>query len=74
MDDTTIVALNLIFLMTLGIGFMMFLGHVLVFTTFLILVGAGRFVALGFTALGAGFQRAEQQTTLQRTLTAERKR
>jgi len=51
MDDTTTVALNLTFLMTLGIGFLMFLGHVLVFTTFLMLLGAGRFVALTFTGL-----------------------
>lgn len=51
MDDTTTVALNLTYLMTLGIGFLMLPGHVLAFTTILMLVGAGRFVALSFTAL-----------------------
>ena len=44
------IALNLTFLMTLGIGFLMFLGHVLTFTTILVLVGVGRLVALSCTA------------------------
>jgi hypothetical protein len=49
-EITTTVALNLTFLMTLGIAHLMFLGHVLVFTSVLALVGAVRFVAVTFTS------------------------
>jgi hypothetical protein len=51
MPDTTTTALNLTFLMTLGIGFLMFLGQVLAFTTILVLVGGARLAALSFAAL-----------------------
>jgi len=47
---TATVALSLTFLMTLGIGLLMFLGHALVFTSVATLVGAFRFVAVTFTA------------------------
>lgn len=50
MADTTTIALSLTFLMTLGIGFLMFLGHFLAFTTILVLVGGGRFITLSFAA------------------------
>jgi hypothetical protein len=51
MDVTTTVALNLTFLVTLGIGFLMFLGHVFMFATVLMLAGAARFIALTYTVL-----------------------
>lgn len=50
MAETTTIALNLTFLMTLCIGFLLFLGHVLAFTTILVLVGGGRFIAMSFAA------------------------
>ena len=50
MGVTATVALRLTFLMTLGIGRLMFLGHALVFTSVAPLVGAFRFVAATFTA------------------------
>lgn len=43
--DVSTVALNMTFLMTLGIGFLMFLAHVLIFTTMLMLAGAARSAA-----------------------------
>jgi hypothetical protein len=45
------IALNMTFLVTLGIGSLMFLAHVLMFTTILILAGAARLAVLTFTAL-----------------------
>jgi hypothetical protein len=37
--------------MTLGIGFLMFLGHAFLFTTVLMLAGTARLVTLTYTAL-----------------------
>ncbi|HEY8701042.1 MAG TPA: hypothetical protein VIM08_08785 [Arthrobacter sp.] len=58
MDDST-VALNMTFLMTLGIGFLIFLAHVLIFTTMLMLAGAAHLAALTFTALWNRLRMAE---------------
>ena len=49
--DVSTVALNMTFLMTLGIGFLIFLAHVLIFTTMLMMAGAAHLTALTFTAL-----------------------
>jgi hypothetical protein len=49
--DVSTLALNMTFLMTLGIGFLIFLAHVLVFTIMLMLAGAARLALLTFTAL-----------------------
>ncbi|WP_427134347.1 hypothetical protein [Pseudarthrobacter sp. S9] len=54
MDDSTTTALNLTFLMTLGMAFLMFLGHLAVFTAILLLAGAGRVLALILTAARVG--------------------
>ena len=51
MLDVSTVALNMTFLVTLGIGFLIFLAHVLIFATILMLAGAARLTALAFTAL-----------------------
>jgi hypothetical protein len=51
MEVTTTAVLNLTFLMTLGIGFLMFLGHTFMFATVLMLAGAARLIVLTFTAL-----------------------
>jgi hypothetical protein len=59
MVDVSTLALNMTFLMTLGIGFLMFLAHVLMFTTILMLAGATRFAALAFTALWNRLRMAE---------------
>jgi Zn-dependent protease with chaperone function len=50
-DVTTTVALNLTFLLTLGIGFLMFLGHVIACTVILMLAGAARFLAFSSASL-----------------------
>ncbi|MEC5204616.1 hypothetical protein [Arthrobacter sp. MP_M7] len=50
MDVSTLV-LNMTFLMTLGIGFLISLAHVLMFATMLVLVGVARLAVLTFTAL-----------------------
>lgn len=55
MMDVSTVALNMTFLMTLGIGFLIFLAHVLIFTTMLMLAGAAHLTALTFTALSNRF-------------------
>lgn len=49
--DVSTVALNMTFLLTLGIGFLIFLAHVLIFTTMLMLAGAAHLAARTFTAL-----------------------
>jgi hypothetical protein len=49
--DVSTVAMNMTFLVTLGIGFLIFLAHVLIFATILVLAGAARLTALAFTAL-----------------------
>jgi hypothetical protein len=74
MDDTTTIALNLTFLMTLGIGFLMFLCHVFMVATVLMLAGAARFVALTYTALWNRLPTALNKPPLQKTFTAMRKR
>jgi hypothetical protein len=51
MIDVSTLALNMTFLMTLGIGLLMFLTHVLVFTIMLMLAGAARLAVLTFTAI-----------------------
>ena len=50
-DVTTTLALNLAFLVTLGIAFLMFLGHVITFTTILMLAGAARLIAFSSASL-----------------------
>lgn len=50
-DATTTLALNLTFLATLGIAFLMFLGHVIAFTAILMLAGAARFLAFSSASL-----------------------
>lgn len=57
--DVSTVALNMTFLMTLGIGFLIFLAHVLIFTTMLMLAGAAHLAALTFTALRNRLRMAE---------------
>ncbi|MCU1522347.1 MAG: hypothetical protein JWN19_2732 [Arthrobacter sp.] len=57
--DISTLALNMTFLMTLGIGFLMFLAHVLMCATVLLLAGAARFAALTFTALWNRLRMAE---------------
>jgi hypothetical protein len=57
--DVSTVALNLTFLLTLGIGFLIFLAHILIFTTVLMLAGAAHLAALTFTALWNRPRRAE---------------
>lgn len=42
MDITTTVAMNLVFLTTLGIGFALFCCHLMLAATALVLVGIGR--------------------------------
>jgi hypothetical protein len=59
MMDVSTLALNMTFLMTLGIGFLIFLAHVLIFTTMLMLAGAARLAALAFTALWNRLRMAE---------------
>jgi len=49
--DVSTFALNMTFLLTLGIGFLIFLAHILIFTTMLMLAGAAHLAALTFTAL-----------------------
>ena len=49
--DVSTVALNMTFLMTLSIGFLIFLAHVLIFTAMLMMAGAAHLTALTFTAL-----------------------
>lgn len=44
MDITTTLAMNLVFLTTLGIGFALFCCHLILAATALVLVGVGRFV------------------------------
>jgi hypothetical protein len=51
MMDVSTLALNMTFLMTLGIGSLIFLAHILMFTTILMLAGAARLAVLTFTAL-----------------------
>jgi hypothetical protein len=51
MMDVSTVALNMTFLMTLGIGFLIFLVHILIFTTMLKLGGTAHLAAPTFTAL-----------------------
>jgi hypothetical protein len=51
MMDVSTVALNMTFLLTLGIGFLIFLAHILIFTTMLMLAGTTHLAALTFTAL-----------------------
>lgn len=48
MEFTTTLALNLTFLATLGIGFLLFLCHVGMIVTVLILTGIGRLMFIGF--------------------------
>jgi hypothetical protein len=50
-DVTATVALNLTFLVTLGIAFLMFLCHVIAFTAILMLAGAARFLTFSSTSL-----------------------
>jgi uncharacterized membrane protein len=52
--DVSTVALNLTFLLTLGIGFLMFLAHVLMLTTMLMLAGTAHSAAVTLTALWTG--------------------
>lgn len=49
--DVSTVALNMTFLMTVGIGFLIFLAHALIFTTMLMLAGVAHLAAMTFTAL-----------------------
>jgi hypothetical protein len=51
MMDVSTLAVHMTFLLTLGLAFLFFLGHVLVFTTVLMLGGAAQLAALMFTAL-----------------------
>lgn len=51
MADTTTIAFSLTLLMTLGIGYLMFLGHALAFTTILVLAGGAKLAALSFRSL-----------------------
>jgi hypothetical protein len=51
MMDVSTLALNMTFLMTLGIGLLMFLTHVLFLTIMLMLAGASRLAVLTFTAI-----------------------
>lgn len=57
--DVSTVALNMTFLLTLGIGFLIFLCHILIFTTTLMLAGAAHLAALTFTALWNRLRMAE---------------
>lgn len=57
--DVSTVALNLTFLLTLGIGFLIFLAHILIFTTMLMLAGSAHLAALTFTSLWNRFRTAE---------------
>ncbi|QHK18947.1 hypothetical protein GU243_03320 [Pseudarthrobacter psychrotolerans] len=59
MMDVSTLALNMTFLLTLGIGFLMFLAHVLIFTTMLMLAGAAHSAAVTFTALWTWLRPAE---------------
>lgn len=61
--DASTVALNMIFLLTVGIGFLIFLAHVLIFTTMLMLASAAHLAAVTFTALWNRFRRAQVTTT-----------
>lgn len=49
--NVSTLALNMTFLMTLGIGFLIALAHALMFATMLMLAGLARLAALTFTAL-----------------------
>lgn len=49
--DVSTLALNMTFLMTLGIGFLISLAHVFMFATMLTLAGLARLAVLTFTAL-----------------------
>jgi hypothetical protein len=49
--DLSAFALHMTFLLTLGLGFLFFLAHLLIFTSVLMLAGAARLAALTFTAL-----------------------
>jgi len=49
--DVSTVALNMTFLMTVGIGFLILLANALIFTTMLMLAGAAHLAAMTFAAL-----------------------
>lgn len=57
--DASTVALNMTFLLTLGIGFLIFLTHILIFTTLLMLAGSAHLAALTFTTLWNRLRMAE---------------
>jgi hypothetical protein len=59
MMDVSTVALNMTFLVTLGIGFLIFLAYILLFVTILMLAGAAYLAALTFTAIWNCLPRAE---------------
>ncbi len=62
MEDPTTIALNLTFLMTVGVAFVMFLGLFLVFVATLVIAGAGRLVAVVLMATARSVGRPAAET------------
>lgn len=63
MEDPTTIALNLTFLGTLGVAFVMFVGLFAVFVATLVTAGLGRLVALIITAIAVRLSRASGAAT-----------
>jgi hypothetical protein len=55
MDITTTVAMNLVFLTTLGIGFALFCCHLILAASALVLVGVGRLTLIVLDRLARSF-------------------